>query len=272
MLTDIQLNEIRAILKVEPANRLRVGAAIAGFAFLLAGIIAALNPAATQGLPFGLALMHWVLHIVGAAAIFIAIAAVALRLGLPLLWATAVAVLGLPLGLAPLSLAVEAGLAKIMGVPAGAPDGLLEELGRVALPSIGLVSLAAFIAIKSAGFVIRHRRRLQAHFAKEPALRSVFPSLPHELGEDLISVSANDHYVHVRTTLGTTMLGGRFADCVERLKPFAGLQVHRSHWVRQKHVLRLAPKGSSYICILSDGTQIPVSRRRHAELKRLLQT
>jgi DNA-binding LytR/AlgR family response regulator len=66
------------------------------------------------------------------------------------------------------------------------------------------------------------------------------------------------------------MLSRKFSDCLEKLKPFTGLQVHRSHWVRSKHVDQIKAKGSSYLCILSDGNAIPVSRRRHAELKLIL--
>ena len=161
-------------------------------------------------------------------------------------------------------------MAYILGSQDQELDSFLEELGRIAVPAIGLSSLVALFAFKAAAYVANQRASILARFAVEPELRSVFPDIPYHLGGDLLSISANDHYVHVRTAHGTVMLSRNFSDCLEKLKPFRGLQVHRSHWVRSKHVDQIKAKGSSYLCILSDGNAIPVSRRRHAELKLIL--
>ena len=161
-------------------------------------------------------------------------------------------------------------MAYLAGIQDPDSDSFLEELQHIALPSVGLASLVAHFAFKVAAYFASQRARILSRFAAEPDLRNLFPELPHVLGDDLLSVSANDHYVDVRTVNGSAMLSRKFSDCLEDLKHFKGLQVHRSHWVRRKHVDHVRAKGSSYLCKLSDGTTIPVSRRRHAELKQAL--
>ena len=155
----------------------------------------------------------------------------------------------LTIALTPLSLAIEASMAYILRSQDKKPDSFLEELGRIAAPAIGLTSLVALFDFKTAAYVGNQRARILARFAVEPELRSIFPDISHYLGDDLLSVSANDHYVDVRTAHGTVMLSRKFSDCLEKLKPFKGLQVHRSHWVRSKRVDQIKAKGSSYLCI-----------------------
>lgn len=103
-----------------------------------------------------------------------------------------------------------------------------------------------------------------------PPLHQVLDGLPSALGDDLIRVSAQDHYTEVVTTEGTHLLTARFSDCIEQLDAYDGVQTHRSHWVSLKHVRDLKASGSAYECVLSNGERIPISRRRYAALKHLI--
>jgi len=267
---DLQTSRLWAYLREEPESMPRLLLSFCAAALFCGVIIAGFQPAATAEVPFILAVAHWVLHIVFAVLIVTGIASASVLLGMRLIWAVGLAILCMPVALTPLSLAIEASMAYILGSQDQELDSFLEELGRIAVPAIGLSSLVALFAFKAAAYVANQRASILARFAVEPELRSVFPDIPYHLGGDLLSISANDHYVHVRTAHGTVMLSRNFSDCLEKLKPFRGLQVHRSHWVRSKHVDQIKAKGSSYLCILSDGNAIPVSRRRHAELKLIL--
>lgn len=169
-----------------------------------------------------------------------------------------------------LSLGVEASIARSTGTAKHQPDGFWEELSNVAIPAIDLTSLTVSLVLKIAEFTIERQAWNFAHVPKEPDLRSLFLNVTHSRSEDLISVSANDHYVHFRTSDGTAMVSHRFSDCVEKLTQLDGMLVLRSHWVRIKHINRVVPNESSYVCVMQDGIEIPVSRRRYADLKHAL--
>ena len=93
----------------------------------------------------------------------IAMATVLLRMNLIL--AVGLAILFLPIALAPLSLAIEASMAYILGSQDKKPDSFLEELGRIAAPAIGLASLVALFDFKTAAYVGNQRARILARFA-----------------------------------------------------------------------------------------------------------
>jgi DNA-binding LytR/AlgR family response regulator len=81
-----------------------------------------------------------------------------------------------------------------------------------------------------------------------------------------VSIQADLHYLHVRTTRGrATILASMSA--AETALGELGLRVHRSHWIALAHVARVARTARGTILILSDGARVPVSRRRSAEVQ-----
>ena len=92
-----------------------------------------------------------------------------------------------------------------------------------------------------------------------------FALIPRALGQDLIAVSSDMHYLHVHTTLGKCMVLGRIRD-VASLMEGAGLLVHRSHWVAHAHVRRIAKRGSTWECVMTNDLRIPVSRRNRSRV------
>ena len=92
-----------------------------------------------------------------------------------------------------------------------------------------------------------------------------FALIPRALGQDIIAVSSDMHYLHVHTTLGKCMVLGTIRDVASSLED-AGLQVHRSHWVAHAHVRRIAKRGSAWECVMTNDLRIPVSRRNRSKV------
>lgn len=109
--------------------------------------------------------------------------------------------------------------------------------------------------------------------AEAPAnARSVFHKrLPPELGDEIISISMQDHYAEVTTTLGAHLLLIRLTDAINELNGAAGLQLHRSHYAMKAHLVRLQREGGRLKVILSDGRALPVSARHAEEVRAALQ-
>lgn len=99
-----------------------------------------------------------------------------------------------------------------------------------------------------------------------PAQRAAWRKvLPAELGDDLIAVSSELQYLRVWTSRGSTLVLGALQD-VEDAEGAAGMRVHRSWWVHARHVKGVRGRGDGAVCELSDGREVPVSRRRKAEV------
>lgn len=90
-------------------------------------------------------------------------------------------------------------------------------------------------------------------------------SLPGELGNDVIAVSSELQYLRVWTTRGSTLILGALQE-VEESETTAGMRIHRSWWVHASHVRTVRRKADGLVCQLSDGREIPVSRRRKPEV------
>jgi hypothetical protein len=89
--------------------------------------------------------------------------------------------------------------------------------------------------------------------------------LPAALGTDVIAVASELQYLRVWTTRGCALILGALSD-VEAEGADYGLRVHRSWWVARSHMISLRRTATGFVCLLSDGRQIPVSRRRRAEV------
>ena len=93
--------------------------------------------------------------------------------------------------------------------------------------------------------------------------------LPPAIGNDLILIQSDLHYLQVRTPIGRATLLGSLATAEASLGA-RGLRVHRSYWVALRHVRRIGRSRNGWHCVLSDGTKVPVSRRRAGEVRERL--
>lgn len=84
--------------------------------------------------------------------------------------------------------------------------------------------------------------------------------LPLDKRGPLIALSVEDHYTRVRTTRGEELLLLRLTDAIRETDPTPGAQVHRSHWIAFKQVQSARRSGDRALLIMSDGSEIPVSR------------
>ena len=89
--------------------------------------------------------------------------------------------------------------------------------------------------------------------------------LPEQLGTDVIAVTSELQYLRVWTPRGCALILGALAD-VETEAAATGLRVHRSWWVATDHVVSVRRTATGAVCLMSDGRQVPVSRRRRSEV------
>ncbi|MFK7915410.1 MAG: LytTR family DNA-binding domain-containing protein [Pseudomonadales bacterium] len=90
---------------------------------------------------------------------------------------------------------------------------------------------------------------------------TIFDRLPAGLGRDLVKMTADLNYVHVVTCNGRVMVLYSLRQAAEDAAA-TGMLVHRSHWVAYAAVERVKRSGNSLQIALSDGSTVPVSRRR----------
>ena len=97
--------------------------------------------------------------------------------------------------------------------------------------------------------------------AGEPAGPAPFLSrLPARLGNELLHLRMQDHYVEASTAKGSELVLLRFRDALREVEGLDGLQVHRSHWVARTAVERPVRRNGRVFLRLVNGAEVPVSR------------
>ena len=94
-----------------------------------------------------------------------------------------------------------------------------------------------------------------------PAPPPILDRLPFDKRGALLALSSEDHYVRIRTTRGNGMVLLRLSDAMKETGSTPGLQVHRSHWVALPAVAAARRDGDRAVLTLTDGHEIPASRR-----------
>jgi hypothetical protein len=254
-------------------------AAVAGLTLLFV----ALGPAATATLPVPLAAAYWLLHIGAGIALCVAstrllqrFAPIAGHSGWLLLAAAAVLASML---FAPFAVQLD----RAFPTPADVPEGLLDqwELAGGALQLIAeWLQLApefvvAWLLLNAPPLVSLRLAAVSSPPVVDtagPGRSPEIPSpswldrLPPAIGRELVSISADLHYLHVRTTRGKATLLGSLDDA-ERSLGEDVLRIHRSHLAAVSQVRRLLRKGSAWLLETATGDKLPVSRRRVAAVR-----
>lgn len=104
---------------------------------------------------------------------------------------------------------------------------------------------------------------------REPASRFL-KELRSRLSGELVSMSSELHYLRVTCTDGEVLFLYNLRDAINELPADSGVQIHRSHWVSRAHLRRVTRRDGNTECILSNGKNLPVSRRKYSEVKELL--
>ncbi|MFN3261137.1 MAG: LytTR family DNA-binding domain-containing protein [Pikeienuella sp.] len=258
--------------------------AAAGAALTLA--LAALAPAASEGLGPAARLLFWALHVYGAlACLSLAQLALGLVPGIerrtPVLLVAAAAALGAA-AFTPVALALDAGF-----------DGLAIQDDEGSLFARTVDEFQAFAAPVGLFWLLLNAPRLlpleaseaprdgaaaaeaapAGEGADDAALRALWEKAPRRIGRDLVAMSAELHYLRLRTTKGEALILhpiGRAVAALEAAGGPPGLTIHRSHWVAARHVVDLETEGERMVCVLTGGLRLPVARPRRAALRAAL--
>ena len=99
-----------------------------------------------------------------------------------------------------------------------------------------------------------------------PAQR-FYEQLPAELGRNIIMMEAELHYLRVVTTSGQALLLFNLRDASEAFPSFDGFLCHRSFWVARPHITAMKKSGRGAELTLSNGSKVPVSKRKLASFK-----
>lgn len=91
--------------------------------------------------------------------------------------------------------------------------------------------------------------------------------LPPRLGEEVIALRSEDHYVRVYTRQGDALILSRFADAIADMGGVRGEQVHKSWWVARSAVIGAQKTGRDFQICLEGGLMAPVSRSRLKSLR-----
>ncbi len=92
-----------------------------------------------------------------------------------------------------------------------------------------------------------------------PVRTPIHKRLSAELGQDIVSMSMQDHYVEITTTQGKDLILMRFSDALHEVADLPGFQLHRSHWAATAHAAGVVRKGGKSKLQLSDGRELPIS-------------
>lgn len=99
---------------------------------------------------------------------------------------------------------------------------------------------------------------------KEPAF---LRRIPASLGQELLCLETEDHYLRVHTTVGNDLILHRLRDALAELDGADGLQVHRGYWVARTAVAAVERDGRKTLLVLTNGLRVPVSRSFQPQLK-----
>ncbi len=94
---------------------------------------------------------------------------------------------------------------------------------------------------------------------------------PKYAGAQIISLSMQDHYVEITTTVGTEILLMRLSDAIDMVDGLSGIQTHRSHWVSKAHAVSLTKAARKHTIVMTDDREIPVSRSFLDDVKAMLE-
>jgi hypothetical protein len=106
----------------------------------------------------------------------------------------------------------------------------------------------------------------QKRDASDPFPRALLSRLPSRLGEEIIALEAEDHYLRVHTSRGSDLILMRLSDAVAAIGPEAGLRVHRSWWVAHGAICEVTRSEQRSHLRLTNGLSVPVGRTYSASV------
>ncbi|MEO9825640.1 MAG: LytTR family DNA-binding domain-containing protein [Paracoccaceae bacterium] len=235
---------------------------------LLTVLFTALAPSASEGLSLGARLLFWAVHV-----------------GVPLVLLQA-SQMGVARFASHLSDWISVTVSGFVGALAFVPvawglDGLFPEdddgprnwLGELVSETLSTVVpvMLVWVAL-NASRLLRITEAAPAISTPNPEDPTFWAKTPHAIGRDLVSLSAELHYLRVRTRKGDALILYPFGKAVEELAALPGQQVHRSHWVAFAHIKDIERRGDGATVHLTSETSLPVSRKYRKALNEAWQS
>lgn len=134
--------------------------------------------------------------------------------------------------------------------PAAAPDASVDPEPAVTSPLVAFDEAPPAVAVPG------------------PVGRAPFlDRLPAHLGDTLLCLENEDHYVRAHTPAGSALILIRMRDAVAELEGVPGERVHRSWWVARDAVAAAVRQDRNLRLRLVDGREVPVARSSVATLR-----
>lgn len=143
----------------------------------------------------------------------------------------------------------------------------------------GIVRLYVYVFVLSGAtalIVSRLSRSRTRTLTGEPAPSEPAPAAPvatpsvlgSRLGGEILSLTMEDHYLRIVSTVGEDLVLMRMADAA-RLLSGAGWRIHRSHWVASGAIAHVERQGRRRFAVLADGRHLPISHDRSVEMAKV---
>lgn len=165
--------------------------------------------------------------------------------------------LSLPVRLASIAVTTGVAIAVVVDAVTGLVFGWPDTLGEASQNALRNFFLGTFVSL---GVQVATRPEASATSLTTPDVPPLLDRLPFGKRGALVALSAEDHYVRVRTTKGEELVLMRLSDAIREAAPTAGLRVHRSHWVALDGIASANRKGDRTVLSLTHGDDIPASR------------
>jgi|WetSurMetagenome_2_1015567.scaffolds.fasta_scaffold174740_3 hypothetical protein len=154
--------------------------------------------------------------------------------------------------------------------------GVMHPSQPTDLVRVYLMILTMVLPLGTAYLMIERRLLDRPVKAFAPESASMGPAGPPRLlarlssrvGDDVLALQGEDHYVRVHTALGSDLLLMRMGDAIDELDGMEGERVHRSWWVARRAVVGARVNGRRASLTLSNGLDVPVSREATSRLRR----
>lgn len=173
-----------------------------------------------------------------------------------------------------------AGAAAVLTLPVTAMVFVIDAITHAgprwgALPMLAFFVLVIAMAVTGVGY-LRHRQTRAmiagaqdaAGAAPATASPALLDKLPVRLRRAaILSMSAEDHYLRVRTDAGEALILMRLSDAAAACAALDGARTHRSWWVARAAVADAKKGDGRGVLILTDGSEVPVSRSYYPALK-----
>lgn len=124
----------------------------------------------------------------------------------------------------------------------------------IALPLSALFCILAYMTLR------RDLETVPRNVREIPPPPPLLTRLKPDNRGAILHLSAEDHYTRIITSRGQELILLRFSDAVKEVGDTSGLQIHRSHWIADRHVAELRRTNGSLSLLTRDGTLLPISR------------